>query len=69
MLTSTTANPVNAQLVKVLDICSLMSRTDSPAKRERCSCRGLSPNQTYSTYTQQLRAFIWNQAQLAFLLS
>nr|MDZ8016530.1 hypothetical protein [Nostoc sp. SerVER01] len=61
---STTATPVNVQLARVLGICSLMSRTDSPAKRDPFwrSRRGLSPNQTYSTYAQLLRAFTAKQA-------
>lgn len=39
-----------------------MSRTDSPAKRDRCRVAVWSPTQTYSTYSQQLRAFSGKQA-------
>jgi hypothetical protein len=42
-------------LLKILKLTfrfnRLMSQPDSPAKRERCSRRGLSPNQFRSTFT------------------
>ncbi len=45
-----------------------MSRNDSPAKRDLNHRVAVwSPTQTYSTYTQQFRAFLRKQAVFGFL--